>query len=58
MTPLAQGLLVGFLGSGLYFAIDRYEPDRTVAFMLKFLIVLWAAVAVLHRIGLFGYGFF
>jgi len=58
MTPLAQGLLVGFLGSGLYFAIDRYEPDRTVAFMLKFLVVLWAAAAVLHRIGLFGYGFF
>ena len=24
--PLTQGLLIGFLGSGLYFAIDRYEP--------------------------------
>ena len=43
---------------GLYFAVDRYEPDRTVAFMLKFLVVLWAAAAVLHCTGLFGYGFF
>jgi hypothetical protein len=58
MTPLTQGLLIGFLGSGLYFAVDRYEPDRTVAFMLKFLVVLWAAAAVFHCTGLFGYGFF
>jgi hypothetical protein len=56
MTPLTQGLLIGFLGSGLYFAVDRYEPDRTVAFMLKFLVVLWAAAAVFHCTGLFGYG--
>jgi hypothetical protein len=34
------------------------QPDRTVAFMLKFLVVLWAAAAVLHCTGLFGYGFF
>ena len=34
------------------------EPDRTVAFMLKFLVVLSAAAAVLHCTGLFGYGFF
>jgi hypothetical protein len=58
MTPRTQGLLIGLLGSGLYFAIDRYESDITVALMLKFLVVLWAAAAVLHRIGLFGYGFF
>jgi hypothetical protein len=53
MTLLTQGLRIGFFGSGLYFAVDRYEPDRTVAFMLKFL-----AAAVLHCTGLFGYGFF
>jgi hypothetical protein len=58
MTLLTQGLLIGFFGSGLYFAVDRYEPDRTVAFMLKFLVVLWAAAAVLHCTGLFDYGFF
>jgi hypothetical protein len=57
-TLLTQGLRIGFFGSGLYFAVDRYEPDRTVAFMLKFLVVLWAAAAVLHCTGLFGYGFF
>ena len=58
MTLLTQGLRIGFFGSGLYFAVDRYEPDRTVAFMLKFLVVLWAAAAVFHCTGLFGYGFF
>jgi len=58
MAPLTQGMLIGFFGSALYFAVDKYEPDRTVAFMLKFLVVLWAAAAVLHCTGLFGYGFF
>ena len=50
-------MLIGFFGSALYFAVDN-EPDRTVAFMLKFLVVLSAAAAVLHCTGLFGYGFF
>jgi hypothetical protein len=45
-------------GSALYFAVDKYEPDRTAAFMLKFLVVLWAVAAVLHCTCLFGYGFF
>ena len=58
MAPLIQGLLIGFFGSALYFAVDKYEPDRAVAFMLKFLVVLWAAAAVFHYTGLFGYGFF
>jgi len=58
MAPLTQGMLIGFFGSALYFAVDKYEPDRTVAFMLKFLVVLSAAAAVLHCTGLFGYGFF
>ena len=53
-----QGLLIGFFGSGLYFAVDRYEPDRALAFMLKLLVVMWCAAAVLHCTGLFGYGFF
>ena len=57
MAPLTQGLLVGFFGSALYFAVDKYEPDRTVAFMLKLLVVMWGA-AMLHCTGLFGYRFF
>jgi hypothetical protein len=58
MNPLTQGLLIGFFGSGLYFAVDRYESDRALAFMLKLLVVMWCAAAVLHCTGLFGYGFF
>ena len=44
MNPLTQGLLIGFFGSGLYFAVDRYEPDRALAFMLKLLVVMWGAL--------------
>jgi len=51
-------MLIGFFGSALYFAVDRYEPDRAVAFMLKLLVVMWGAAAVLHCGGVFGQGFF
>jgi hypothetical protein len=58
MPFLIQGLLIGFFGSALYFAVDRYEPDRALALMFKLLVVMWGAAAVLHCTGLFGYGFF
>jgi hypothetical protein len=53
-----QGLLIGFFGSALHFAVDKYEPDRAVAFMLKLLVVMWGAAAVFHPAGFFGSGFF
>jgi hypothetical protein len=58
MVPLVQGLLIGFFGTALYVAIDTYEPDRTVAFVLKCLVVMWGGAAVIHCTGLFGVGFF
>jgi hypothetical protein len=58
MSPLTQGLLIDFFGSALYLAVDKYEPDRTQAFILKLLVVMWGSAAVLHCPGLFGYGFF
>jgi hypothetical protein len=56
--PLIQAMLIGFLGSALYVAIDKLEPDRPLAFMLKSLVVMWGAAAIIHCSGLFGYGFF
>jgi hypothetical protein len=53
MVPLLQGLLIGFFGTGLYVAVDTYEPDRTVAFVLKCLAVMWGDAAVIHCTGLF-----
>jgi hypothetical protein len=41
MDPLIQGLLIGFFGSGLYVAVDKYEPERTIAFVFKCLVVMW-----------------
>jgi hypothetical protein len=58
MVPLVQGLLIGFFGTGLYMAVDAYEPDRALAFMLKCLVVTWGGAAVVHCTGLSGAGFF
>jgi hypothetical protein len=58
MAPIVQGLLLGFFGTTLYVAVDKYEPDRAVALILKYLVVMWGAAAALHRMGLFGAGFF
>ena len=58
MTPIIQGLLIGFFGIALYVAIDTYELNRTVAFVLKCLVVMWDGAAVIHCTGLFGAGFF
>jgi hypothetical protein len=40
MNPVIQGLLIGFFGSALYFAVDKYESNRTVVFTLKFLVAI------------------
>ena len=58
MAPIVQGLLLGFFGTTLYVAVDKDEPDRAVALILKSLVVMWGAAAALHRMGLFGAGFF
>jgi hypothetical protein len=58
MALIIQGLLIEFFGSALYVAVDKYEPDRALAFMLKSLVVMWGAAAVIHYTGVFGDGFF
>jgi hypothetical protein len=58
MDPLILGLLIGFFGIALYVAIDTYELNRTAAFVLKCLVVMWDDPAVIHCTGLFGAGFF
>ena len=58
MVPITQGMLIGFSGAALYFVVDRYEPDEGMAAVLKFLVVLLGAAAVLRCTGLFGGGFF
>jgi hypothetical protein len=45
MPPLVQGLLIGFFGTALYVAVDKYEPDQAVALILKYLVVMWGAAA-------------
>ena len=57
MNPVIQGLLIGFFGSALYFAVDN-ESNRTVVFTLKFLVAISSAAVLLHQTGLFGHGYF
>ena len=58
MNPVIQGVLIGFFGSALYFAVDKYESNRTVVFTLKFLVAISSAAVLLHQTGLFGHGYF
>jgi hypothetical protein len=58
MPPLVEGLLIGSSGGVLYWLVDRYEPNRSIAYLPKFLVVLWGSAAVLHRTQSFGYGWF
>ena len=58
MNPVIQGLLIGFFGSALYFAVDKYESNRTVVFTLKFLVAISGAAVLLHETGLFGHEYF
>ena len=51
MNPVIQGLLIGFFGSALYFAVDKYESNRTVVFTLKFLVAISSAAVLLHQTG-------
>jgi hypothetical protein len=55
---LIQAMLIGFFASALYVAVDKVEPDRRLATLFKYLVVMWGAGAIIHCSGLFGYGFF
>jgi hypothetical protein len=45
-----HGLLIGFLGMGMYAFVDRLEPNRKLAQLLKALVVLTAALALFHKL--------
>jgi len=58
MGAFVQALLIGLLGAALFLSVEKYEPDSSIAYMLKFLLVLWGSAAILHKTHLLGYGFF
>jgi hypothetical protein len=46
MVISLHGLLIGFLGTGMYMAVERYEPLPILASVLKGLIISLAILAV------------
>jgi hypothetical protein len=51
-------LVIAFAGSFLFLLVDRYERNRTMASLLKFLVLFVSSVAILHRLRLFGISLF
>lgn len=47
---LLYSLIIAFAGSALILVVDRYEPNRTLAGVLKFLLVFVSSVIVMERL--------
>lgn len=59
MQAVLEALLIGFLGAVLFLFVDRYEPNTSIVYVLKFLVLLWGGASVLHRVQpLFGIALF
>jgi hypothetical protein len=53
-TDLLYALIIAFAGSFLFLLVDRHEPNRTMASLLKFLVLFVSCVAILHRMRPYG----
>ena len=49
---------ISFIGAILFLLVDKYEPESPLAQLLKFLVLLVAGVAVLHRLQPYGLALF
>jgi hypothetical protein len=55
MKPdIIDALIIGFIGAALFLFVDKYERDIMVANLLKFLVLVVAGVAILHKLQPFG----
>jgi hypothetical protein len=50
MFILLHGLMIGFLGVGMYLSVDQYEPNRKLAGILKWLVVSIGILAFLAHL--------
>jgi hypothetical protein len=46
-----EAIVIGFLGTILFVAVDKFEPKNSVANFLKLLVLVVGAVAILHKLG-------
>jgi hypothetical protein len=47
---LLYTLIVSVTGSALFLFVDRYEPNRTITGLLKFLVLFVSSVAIFHNL--------
>lgn len=55
---LLYALIISFAGSFLFLLVDKYEPNGTVAGLLKFLVLFVSSVVILHRLRPYGISLF
>ena len=49
---------IGFGGALLFLLVDRYENNKVVASLLRFMVLAVSGLAILHRLRLFGFALF
>jgi hypothetical protein len=49
---------IGFGGAILFLLVDQYEKDKVVASLLKFMVLAVSGLAILHKLGPFGFVLF
>jgi hypothetical protein len=54
----AYSLIISFAGAVLFLIVDRNEPNRTVAGLLKFLVLFVSSVVVMHKMRPYGLSLF
>jgi hypothetical protein len=55
---LLYALIVAFAGSFLFLLVDKHEPNRTIASLLKFLVLFVSSVIIMHSLRPFGLSLF
>ena len=50
--------IVGFVGAILFLLVEKYEPEASMARLLKLLILFVAGVAILHKLQPYGFALF
>jgi hypothetical protein len=49
-TAFVESFVIALVGAILFVLFDKYERDGPVAGLLKFLVLLVASVAILHKL--------
>jgi hypothetical protein len=57
-SDLFYSFTISVIGAVLFLLVDRYEPERPLARLLKFLVLFVTGVAVLHRLQPYGLALF